>query len=171
MNDQHQGTHTGEVADPREGQQSDGGQVVHKHFPEIFALHVEKLGDAQGPVEAQLDHVVPPDIPIDSVMGIVVPAMLDVPQPRFGPQNQHAIEEDCGVVKASPTRFREFVQCAWFVLHAPPPEPSFHLTLSHTKLIAELGQVLRRDLSLIWGVDLLQDVIGGSWSSLGSSQA
>ena len=63
----------GEVAGPREAEEGDGGEVVDKHLPEVFSLHVEKLHDGQRPVESQLKelqvmvsvnlkyHVVPPD--------------------------------------------------------------------------------------------------------------
>ena len=44
----------GEVAGPREAEEGDGGEVVDKHLPEVFSLHVEKLHDGQRPVESQL---------------------------------------------------------------------------------------------------------------------
>ena len=50
------------------------------------------------PVEAQLDHVVPPDVAVDGVVRVVVPAVLDVPHPWLGPQDVKAVEEDGCVV-------------------------------------------------------------------------
>ena len=50
------------------------------------------------PVEAQLDHVVPPDVVVDGVVRVVVPAVLDVPHPWLGPQDVKAVEEDGCVV-------------------------------------------------------------------------
>jgi hypothetical protein len=75
---------------------------MKEHLPEIFASDVEKLGDAQGPVEAELHHEVPPDVPVNHVVGIIVPAVFDVPQPGFGPQDHDSIKEDGCVVKTSP---------------------------------------------------------------------
>jgi len=39
------------------------------------------------PVEAQLDHVVPPDVVVDGVVRVIVPAVFDVPRPGLGPQD------------------------------------------------------------------------------------
>ena len=47
----------GEVAGPREAEEGDGGEVVDKHLPEVFSLHVEKLHDGQRPVESQLEEL------------------------------------------------------------------------------------------------------------------
>ena len=44
----------GEVAGPREAEEGDGGEVVNKHLPKVFPLHIEKLKDRQRPVESQL---------------------------------------------------------------------------------------------------------------------
>ena len=55
------------------------------------------------PVEAHLDHVVPPDVVVDGVMRVVVPAVLDVPHPGLAPKNVEAVEEDAGVEKPAPS--------------------------------------------------------------------
>ena len=44
----------GEVAGPGEAEEGDGGEVVDKHLPKVFSLHIKKLQDGQGPVESQL---------------------------------------------------------------------------------------------------------------------
>ena len=46
----------GEVAGPGEAEEGDGGEVVDEHLPKVFALHIKKLQDRQGPVESQLKH-------------------------------------------------------------------------------------------------------------------
>ena len=68
------------------------------------------LAEAEGPVEAELDHVVPPDVPLDRVVRVVVPAVLDVPQPRLVPQHRHAEREHAGVVEAAPSVMNDFTQ-------------------------------------------------------------
>jgi len=71
---------------------------------------VTYLAEAEGPVEAELDHVVPPDVPLDRVVRVVVPAVLDVPQPRLVPQHRHAEREHAGVVEAAPSVMNDFTQ-------------------------------------------------------------
>ena len=44
----------GKVAGPREAEEGDGGEVVNKHLPKVFSLHIKKLKDRQRPVESQL---------------------------------------------------------------------------------------------------------------------
>ena len=65
-------------------------------------FHIRYLADAERPVEAEFDHVVPPDILLDGVVRVVVPAVLDVPQPRLAPQNPRSVDEDWRVVEAAP---------------------------------------------------------------------
>jgi hypothetical protein len=55
------------------------------------------------PVEAQLDHVVPPDVVVDGVVRVIVPAVFDVPRPGLGPQDVKAVEEDGRVVQPTPS--------------------------------------------------------------------
>ena len=76
---------------------------MNEHLPKVLALSVIKLRNAQAPVKAELYNVVPPHVAVDGVMGVVVPAMFDVPQPRFRPKDQHTIEEDGCVIKTAPT--------------------------------------------------------------------
>ena len=77
MYDEYERAHPGEVAGPGEGHEEDGGGVVDHHLPEVLALHVEELGDAEGPVERQLRHVVPPDGRVHVVPGVVVPMVQE----------------------------------------------------------------------------------------------
>lgn len=81
--------------------------MVNEHFPKVLSFDVEKLRNAQCPIETQFDHVIPPNVTVDSMMRVVIPAMLDVPQPRFRPKNQYAIHKNGRVIKASPTRERK----------------------------------------------------------------
>lgn len=62
MQQEHEGADAVQVADPAEGEQRDGGEVVHEHLPEVLAPHVPELRQRQRPVERRADHVVPPDI-------------------------------------------------------------------------------------------------------------
>ena len=62
------------------------------------------LTKAKSPVEAELDHVVPPHVPFYRVVRVVVPAVLDVPQPWLVPKHVHAIGKHAGVVQAPPPR-------------------------------------------------------------------
>ena len=55
MYDQHQGTHTGEIASPWECHQGYGGDMVNEHLPKVFSFDVKKLGNAQGPIETQFN--------------------------------------------------------------------------------------------------------------------
>ena len=104
MYNKYQCANTSEIASPGEGHQGYCSDMVDKHFPKVFPFYVKKLWNAEGPVEAQLHHVVPPDRGFDPVMGIIVPAMFNVPQPGFGPESEHSVEEDWCVIKVSPTK-------------------------------------------------------------------
>ena len=43
MDQEYQGTDTGEVGGPGEHHQGDGGHVVNKHLAEVFSLHIKEL--------------------------------------------------------------------------------------------------------------------------------
>ena len=47
--------------------------MVDQHLREVLPLHIEPLGDGEGPVEGELHHVVPPDGALNIVVWIVVP--------------------------------------------------------------------------------------------------
>ena len=64
----------GEIAGPWEGEEGDGGDVVDEHLCEVLPLHVRPLGDGEGPVEGELDHVVPPDGGLNVMVRVLVPA-------------------------------------------------------------------------------------------------
>ena len=85
MNDKNQSANSGKIACPGKGHESNGRHVVNEHFPKVFAFDVNELGNAEGPIEAKLDHVVVPNVPIYGMVRIVVPAIFDVPQPGFVP--------------------------------------------------------------------------------------
>ena len=73
MYDHDERSHSGEVAGPWEAEEWDGGQVVDEHLPKVFSLHVSELRDCQGPVERQLQHVVPPHVTLNDMVRIIVP--------------------------------------------------------------------------------------------------
>ena len=88
VNDEHKGPDSGEVARPAESHERDGGHVMDEHLPEVLPLHVEELRNAERPVEAQLDHVVPPDVTGDTMVRVMVPAELDIPEPLLRPKGK-----------------------------------------------------------------------------------
>ena len=49
-----------------------------QHTPEVFPLDVVELRAEERPVEAELDHVVPPDAAVEVVVRVVVPAVPTV---------------------------------------------------------------------------------------------
>ena len=65
-----------EVAGPGEGEQGDSGDVMDEHLHKVFPPHVKELGDGEGPVEGEGEHVVPPHIRIQLVVGVVVPSQF-----------------------------------------------------------------------------------------------
>ncbi len=61
------------IAGPGEGEKGDGGDVMNEHLHKVFPLHVKELGDGEGPVEGEGEHVVPPHVRVQLVVGIVIP--------------------------------------------------------------------------------------------------
>ena len=53
---------------------------MDQHLHKVFPLHVHELRDREGPVEGQLHHVVPPHLPRDLVVRVVVPDIITVTQ-------------------------------------------------------------------------------------------
>lgn len=76
-------------------------------------------------------------------MWVVVPALLDVPQPRLVPHDNHAEDEAVSVVNASPAVLAELHQRRRLVLSLAPPPPSLDLTLRKVQLLHET-QYLKR---------------------------
>ena len=64
----------GEVTRPGEREEGDGGHVVDEHLYEVLPLDIEPLRDGEGPVEDELDHVVPPDGGLNVMVRVLVPA-------------------------------------------------------------------------------------------------
>ena len=56
---------TMEVDDPEEVEETDGYNMVNKHLPEVLFLSVNYLHQGHGPIERELQHVEPPDIPLN----------------------------------------------------------------------------------------------------------
>ena len=50
------------ITSPGAAQQGNSYGVVDEHLHKVLPLHVRELGDEEGPVVAQLHHVVPPDL-------------------------------------------------------------------------------------------------------------
>ena len=69
------------------------------------------------PVEAEFNHVVPPDVVVDGVVRVVVPAVFDVPHPRLAPQHLQAIEKHGSVIKPSPPvrKVRITIKCKFSI--------------------------------------------------------
>ena len=55
-------------------------------YPKIFSPDVNELRKEESPVEGELGDVVPPHVAVDRVMGVVLPAVADVPEPLLAPQ-------------------------------------------------------------------------------------
>jgi hypothetical protein len=49
---------------------------MDEHLDKILPLHVKELGDGEGPVESQGEHVVPPHILIQLVVWVVIPVKI-----------------------------------------------------------------------------------------------
>lgn len=123
-----------QIADPAKRHQQDRDHVVGEHLPKVLALHIVKLGRRQRPVEGHRDHVVPPDVVRYRLVRVAVPALLDVPQPRFIPHHDAAKDEAVRVVDAPPGRFAELDQRRRFVLGTAPSPPVLDLSLRHVQL-------------------------------------
>ena len=52
-------------------------------------------------------HVVPPDIPVHDVVGVLSPAHPDIPQPGLAGEGPHPVEEDGGVEDEPPGALAE----------------------------------------------------------------
>ena len=46
---------------------------MNEHLHKVFPLHIKELGDGEGPVEGEGEHVVPPHVRVQLVVGIVIP--------------------------------------------------------------------------------------------------
>ena len=97
MDDHDKCSYSCEMCSPREHHKSNSGIVMNEHFPEILSLDVEELADGKRPVKGKFQHVVPPDIIIHLMEGVVVPTVSDVPQPCLIPKTVGAIHQDKGV--------------------------------------------------------------------------
>ena len=91
VDDEDKSSDPDKVSGPAEANEGDGGLVVDEHLPEIFSLHIEELTEGEGPVESHLHHVVEPDIIGHLVVGILYKAVVDVPEPVLGPQDNQAV--------------------------------------------------------------------------------
>jgi len=49
------------VARPAECHQSNGGQMMDEHLPEIFSFGIKELSDDEGPIKGHFQHVIPPN--------------------------------------------------------------------------------------------------------------
>ena len=56
---------TMKVDNPEKVKETDGYNVVNKHLPEVLFLPIKHLRQGQGPIKGELQHVEPPDIPLN----------------------------------------------------------------------------------------------------------
>lgn len=77
-------------------------------------------------------------------MWIIIPALLNVPQPRLIPHYNHAKHEAVSVVNASPTVFAELDKRCRLVLGLASPPPSLDLTFREVQLLCQT-QKLRNE--------------------------
>lgn len=56
---------------------ADLGSLAH------FAMDIDELGNEKRPIEADFDHVIPPNLLVDRLERIAVPAVGCVPEPRL----------------------------------------------------------------------------------------
>lgn len=89
--------------------------MVDEHLPEILSFYVEELGYTERPIKRYRYHVIPPDVIGHWVVGIAVIAVIDVPKPRFVPQDHDAVDERVRVIQTSPTEKNNIVQVTLFV--------------------------------------------------------
>ena len=77
VEDQAENSEAVEVKDPEDAEEADSNNVVNKHFTEVLSLCVEQLHEGHGPIEGQLQHVVPPHLRLNHMKWITLPAELD----------------------------------------------------------------------------------------------
>ena len=71
--------------------------MVDEHLPEVLPPDIKELCDGQGPVEGQLQHVVPPDPLVHLVVWVIIPTIPNVPEPGPVPQACSAKHQDEGI--------------------------------------------------------------------------
>lgn len=80
--DEDQRPDSDEVARPREDQKEDGNDVVDEHFPKVLPLNILEDGEEERPIEAERQHVVPPNVIRHSLWAIGSHATVISPQFR-----------------------------------------------------------------------------------------
>ena len=135
VDNQYQSANFEKVTRPREAHEQNGGGVMDEHHPKVLPLHVDKLSAQQAPVEGQLHHVPPPDVGVHVMIGVVVPAVSNVPQPSFAPQAVDPPSENRSVVQPPPAGLGELVQLARLGHLRPLAEPPFDTPFRHVQLL------------------------------------
>ena len=122
IENQPKNSKTVQVVDPEEVQKADGDNVVNKHFTEILALHVKELHESHGPVEGQLQHVVPPYTALNLLQParnifqaqstyhmerIVIPAVVKGPHPGLVQHTHDPVHQEDGV--SNTTKYHSFI--------------------------------------------------------------
>lgn len=110
-------------------------------------------------------------------MGVPVPTIIYIPQPRFVPKDHEAIDERVYVVCAAETVFTKFFKSGRTVHCSSHSQPPFHLSLSHSQLIrrrlyifngcllSALVQLFQlRDRSCLFWFDIFYSQINSEWS-------
>lgn len=66
-----------------------------------------------------------------------LPAFLDVPEPRFAPQNDQPKNKSGHVIHAPEGVLAEFGQIRWLVLYASHAKPTFQLPFGHVNFFRQ----------------------------------
>ena len=111
--------------------------MVQEHLLEVLPLDVHKLADDEAPEVGELDHVVPPDVVGEGVVGKVVPAGRDGPEPLFVPHHGPGEDEARAVVARLPRGLAELVQLARLAQQSPLSLPTLYLPARHVQLLGE----------------------------------
>ncbi|MPC30134.1 hypothetical protein E2C01_023394 [Portunus trituberculatus] len=90
MNHKHKCSDAHEVHNPRERNEQDGEEVVHKELCGVFPSMLEEVSDGHAPVKPQGHHVVSPHPIIHAVFWEPNEAVVDVPQPFLVPKHHRA---------------------------------------------------------------------------------
>lgn len=90
---------------------------------------------------------------ITHLMWIAIPALFNVPQPRFIPHYNYPKNKTICVVHAAPNIFTELFQCCWLILSFTPPPPSLDLSFCQVQLFSQIHN-LKRNVKYIMRIFL-----------------
>ena len=81
---------------------------MNEHLPKVFSMHVEKVGEDEGPVESQDTHVINEDVALELMARKVEPEVARVEGPWFVGDDIATVEKGSQVIGKLPTGFVEF---------------------------------------------------------------